>query len=142
LNLLAELAGRVVVPVGVAEELSAGRELGFDVPDLSSLPWVDIRKPAGIGMLALIADLGVGEAQVLALALESPGSVVVLDDLLARRMAEVLGLRMTGTLGILLEAKRRGLVPSVGPLIRRLTELGFRVSACTERAVLALAGES
>ena len=56
-------------------------------------------------------------------------------------VAETLGIRLTGTLGLLLDAKRAGLVPAVGPLLDRLVALRFRVAAHTRAAVLKLAGE-
>ena len=75
------------------------------------------------------------------LALESPEAVAVLDDALARRVAETLGLRLTGTLGVLLDAKRAGLVEVIAPLLDRLDALRFRLAAHTRAAVLRLAGE-
>ena len=89
----------------------------------------------------LISDLGAGESEVLMLGLELPDSVLILDDGLARRVAESLGLRFTGTLGLLLDAKRAGLISAVSPLLDRLQELRFRVAPHTRRAILDLAGE-
>ena len=63
--------------------------------------------------LRLITDLGPGESEVLALALETPNSVVILDDDLARRTAEMSGIRLTGTLGMLLDAKQAGLLEEI-----------------------------
>ena len=56
-------------------------------------------------------------------------------------MAEALGLRLTGTLGLLLDAKRAGLIPAVGPYLDRLQTLRFRLAPHTRVAVLELAGE-
>jgi len=67
--------------------------------------------------------------------------VVVLDDALARRVAETLGLNVTGTLGLLLDAKRASLIPAVGPLLDQLEALRFRLAPHTCAAVLKLAGE-
>jgi hypothetical protein len=75
------------------------------------------------------------------LALESREAVAVLDDAFARRIAETLGLRHTGTLGLLLDAKQAGLVAAVRPLLDRLQALRFRLAAHTRTAVLKLAGE-
>jgi predicted nucleic acid-binding protein len=108
---------------------------------LSQLDWVDIREPASTAALRLVTDLGRGEAAVLALALELPDTLVVLDDALARQIAEGLGLRYTGTLGLLLAAKRAGLVPGIAPLLDQLQALGFRLDPRTRLAVLKLAGE-
>jgi predicted nucleic acid-binding protein len=75
------------------------------------------------------------------LALESPDSVAVLDDALARRVALTLGIKLTGTLGLLLDCKAAGLVPSVRPFLDRLQELGFRLSRRARILVLRSAGE-
>ncbi|MGQ0593878.1 MAG: DUF3368 domain-containing protein [Gammaproteobacteria bacterium] len=93
-------------------------------------------------MLSLVTDLGPGETEVLALALESQDPIVILDDALARQVASVLKLRLTGTLGLLVDAKRKGLVPSVAPLLNELQALGFRTAVHTRAAVLKRAGEA
>ena len=76
------------------------------------------------------------------LALDAPECVVVLDYALARRVALTLNLRLTGTLGLLIDAKRAGLVPRVEPYLDRLQELRFRLASHTRAAVLKLAGET
>ena len=85
--------------------------------------------------------LDAGEATVIALALEIENSVLILDDLKARKIARAIGIRWTGTLGVLIEAKSRGIVLSVKPLLRELRNRGFWISddLCSE--VLTLAGE-
>lgn len=76
------------------------------------------------------------------LALEMPGSIVLLDDALARRVAVAKGIPIKGTLGLLLDAKRAGQPAAVKPSLDRLQELGFRLAKETREAVLKLAGES
>jgi hypothetical protein len=61
------------------------------------------------------------------LALEFPGATVILDDLLARRVAESLNLHLTGTLGLLLDAKQAGLISQVRPFLDQLQTLRFRI---------------
>lgn len=141
LDLFPQLVNRVIVPVAVVDELAIGRAAGLFLPDPTTLKWVSIQRPASIRALPLITDLGPGESEVLMLGLELPDSVLVLDDGLARRVAESLGLRFTGTLGLLLDAKRAGLIPEVRPLLDRLQALRFRLAPDTRRAVLTLAGE-
>jgi predicted nucleic acid-binding protein len=102
---------------------------------------VAVRHVSHPGLLPLATDLGPGESEVLALGVEMPGSLVVLDDGLARRYAHALGLRLTGTLGVLLRAKRGGLLPEIAPILRQLDSLRFRLDPDTCRAVLKLAGE-
>lgn len=77
----------------------------------SELAWISVRRPASAGALPLVTDLGPGETEVLMLALESPEAVAVLEDALARRVAKALELRFTGTLGLLIDAKRAKLIP-------------------------------
>ncbi len=62
------------------------------------------------------------------LALESTTSIVVLDDRDARRVARQLGFPLTGTLGLLVDAKARGLVRAVAPLLDELESHNFRMS--------------
>jgi len=141
LNVLPALATNVLAPPAVVEELAQGRVLGVPLPDITTLDWLTIRRPVSELAAALVTDLGPGETQVLMLALELRETVVVLDDAQARRMAEALGLRLTGTLGVLLDAKRAGLIPAVGPFLDRLQSLRFHLAAHTYAAVLELAGE-
>lgn len=142
LDLLPRLVGRIAVPEAVAEELEAGRSLGHDLPDITSLDWVSVRAPAPSSDL-FSPDLGRGEVDVLRLALESPAGDVtlILDDMRAREAAAARGLKFTGTLGVLLEAKRVGLLTEVRPHLDRLDELGFRLARHTRAAALKLAGE-
>jgi predicted nucleic acid-binding protein len=98
--------------------------------------------PSSAIALPLVTDLGAGEKEVLALALESLDSVCILDDALARQVAKTLRLRVTGTLGILIDAKRVGLIPTVRSFIDQLQSLGFRLAPGTRAAVLRLTGES
>lgn len=140
--LLERLAGTVHVPPAVLMELAEGRALGLDLPDPSSFPWVRVEPPKGRAVLPLVRDLGPGEREVLALALEADAPVVVvLDDLAARRVAQGLDIPVVGALGLLAQGKEAGLLPAVAPLLDRLDALGFRLSSVTRRAVLDLAKE-
>ncbi len=141
LDLLRRLAGNIIVPRAVVDELAVGRMAGLSLPDPSKLDWVLVRRPRGEQAVRLITDLGPGESEVLMLGLELPDTVLILDDGLARRVAESLELRFTGTLGLLLDAKRLELIPAVSPLLDQLQELRFRLAPHTRRAVLELAGE-
>ena len=141
IDLFPKLVGRVIVPPAVIDELAEGRRLGQNLPDLTVLHWVEVRHPVSERAIPLVTNLGPGEAAVLMLALELPDTVIVLDDALARRIAETLGLHFTGTLGLLLDAKRAGLIHAVRPVLDQLQSLRFRVASHTRAAVLKLAGE-
>ncbi len=141
LHILPLLAGRIVVPPAVVAETEEGQRRGVNLPHLAEHDWLKVRKPSCIDALHLVFDLGPGETQVLALALELPGAVVVSDDALARRVAESLKFPLTGTLGLLLDAERAGIITAVTPLIDHLKTLGCRLAPQTSEAVLKLAGE-
>lgn len=141
LHLLPALVSQVILPPAVVVELAAGRSRGINLPDPANLQWVAVRQPISAPALPLAVGLGPGEREVLALALESSDAIVVLDDQLARQTAGMLGLRLTGTLGILLDAKKRGLINAVAPMLDQLQNLRFRLAPQTRAAVLKLAGE-
>jgi uncharacterized protein len=136
------LAGHVIIPPAVVEEIEVGRAAGVNLPDLSKLEWISVRRPKAESALPLVTDLGPGETEVLMLGLELKESIVVLDDAFARQVAETLAVRFTGTLGLLLDAKRSGIIPSIRPLLDQLQQLRFRLSSQTRIAVLQLAGEN
>jgi predicted nucleic acid-binding protein len=82
-----------------------------------------------------------GEAEVLALAIEHKARLVVIDELKGRRYAHRLGLSLTGTLGVLLLAKERGLITAIAPVIEQLNDNGLYFSSELVEQTLALAGE-
>ncbi len=142
LHIIPKLANQVFIPSAVVEEIKIGHSLGVNLPKLEELEWVTVRRPISELALPLVSNLGPGETEVLMLALEMREAVAVLDDALAREMAETLDLRLTGTLGLLLDAKKAGLVPALRPLLDKLQSLRFRLAPRTYSAVLALSGES
>jgi len=142
LSLLKDIYQKIVIPEAVLKEIEDGRRLNFSLPDLQTISWIEIRAIKAHRMLSLITSLGLGEREVLSLGVESPDSVLILDDLLARRYANYLKLRFTGTLGILLKAKQLGLIPAIKPKLKRFEELKFRIDKKTYWRVLGMAGES
>lgn len=127
LNLLPAVYGRITIPQAVLLEINEGHRGGVMLPWTESLPWIDVKQVSHGAMLAMVSDLDPGEREVLALAIESPASLAILDDRLARRHAQILRIRFIGTLGILLLAKRRGYLPAVAPVLDELERLRFRL---------------
>jgi predicted nucleic acid-binding protein len=141
LDLLQKLYQRITVPQAVADELKVGGDQGEDVPNIREYEWLKVRSVRVPEVITLITDLGAGEAQVLALAIEEPGSLVILDDSLARQIARLRSLRITGTAGVLLKAKHEGHILAVAPLLDRLMQLDFRLSDAVKAKILRLARE-
>src|SRR5262245_4261079 len=84
LHLLQQLYRAVTIPLAVQEELETGKRRGIDVPDVGSLSWICLRPVSSAALVPAVVDLGRGEAEVLALGLEITGSLLILDDQLAR----------------------------------------------------------
>jgi hypothetical protein len=141
LGLLRTLYGDVVVPFAVATELRAKGEASFHETE-SFLQSVQVQSLAN-SMLsrALSADLGAGEAEVIALAADVPGALVVMDGAEGRRVARGLGLYVTGTVGVLTEAKARGHIPAIAPLLDQLVSHGLWLSERMRRIILDAASE-
>ncbi len=66
-----------------------------------------------------------GEASAIALALETPGSTIILDDYKARKIAAQLGISFTGTIGVIIIAKLTGFIPSIKTVLEKLRETDF-----------------
>lgn len=141
LGLLPHLFGKIWTTNEVLIELEEGRRRGFDVPEPNRIPWIDVVKPQSIPSEWLALDLGAGELSVMALALENRNRVVLLDDALARRIAQAADLVVWGTLRILMAAKEKGLIERIEPFLERLSLSGMWISNDVRRRVLSLAGE-
>ncbi len=141
LDVLNVLYGQITIPEAVAGELNVGRAHGLSLPDVSSISWMTVKTPQGQALLPLVPDLGPGEREAIALAIETKDSLLILDDALARKHAQLLGITMTGTLGVLLKAKQTGHLKAVEPALDHLEALGFYLDAATRAAVLKLAQE-
>lgn len=141
INWLPKLFAEVWTPEAVKDELLAGRSKGYDVPNPADFNWLQIVNPKSMPSEWLALDLGAGEIAAMALALENPNHIVLLDDMLARRTAQAAGLQIWGTLKVLLEAKSQGLVDKIEPYIINLSEVGMWVSTEVKQRILILAGE-
>jgi len=109
-------------------------------PSLGELPlWIEKRDV--LTMPAFSRTLDPGERAAIALAMQVSADFVVLDDLAGRLMAAELGLTVTGSLGLLVRAKRNGLVREVRPFMAEMIANGLYTSEQLRREILELAGE-
>ena len=138
---LPQLFNEIWAPPAVVEELKEGQNRGYHVPIASHYHWLQIVEPQFIPSEWLSLDLGKGERAVMALGLENPERIVILDDGLARRIAQAAGLEVWGTLKILLEAKNQGLTEKIAPLIDQMIAAGMWLSMDIRHRILKLAGE-
>ena len=86
-------------------------------------------------------QLDKGESSAIALALETPDSTVILDDYKARKIAHQLGIIYTGTIGVIIKAKLKEIIPSIKPLLEKIKQTDFRLSSEIEFLALKEAKE-
>ena len=82
-----------------------------------------------------------GESSAIALALETPESILILDDYKARKIATHLGLALTGTIGVIVKAKINGVIFSIKPTLEDIKKTNFRISPELELLAFKEAGE-
>ena len=143
LNLLKDLFHELLIPPAVYHEVvieGGGRPGSEEVREASWIRVVEIRDKHLKRLLQFLLDEG--ESEVIVLALEVKASLVLLDDREARLQAKRLGLRVTGTLGVLLRAKKLRLIESLREELDKLKKTGFRISRSLEEEILNAAGES
>jgi len=126
LDVLKELYGKVFI----TEEVS--KEFGKTVPD-----WIEVRKVRDNKYLKLMKNfVDLGEASTIALAVETDAIVIILDDLKARKLAQKLNLKITGTIGVLVKARKRNIITSTQEVLNKLRNEGFRISDEIEKEFL------
>lgn len=141
LDVLEALFGKVVVPPAVVTELHAKREL-FPKAGDAAVCFEVVHPDDKLLIRGFRSAVHAGEAECLALAMENPGSLLLLDDLQARALATANSLPFTGTLGCLVEAKAIGIINAVAPLIEQLrVSARFWISMEVESRVLKDVGE-
>ncbi len=131
LELLKELYQNLIATQQVADEFGEG------LPN-----WIEIINPKDQQkqkMLELHIDKG--EASAITLALEISADLIILDDYKARQVAEKLSLNITGTLGIIVSAKNKGIISSIKPALNKLQQINFRVSENLIKTALKESGE-
>lgn len=142
IELLPLVCEELVIPFSVIDEVSTGSKSD------AGRAWL-----AGNGARFTVAspfiptqleeaDLGRGEAEVLAWAVAHPGFTTVLDDRQGRVWARKLKLPLTGSLGVVVFLKRQGLIPAARPAIEKIRSAGGYVSEAAIIAALTAAGES
>ena len=131
LDLLKKLFGTITTTSVVKAEF------GLPLPK-----WVEIKEPINTKYQSILeASVDKGEASAIALALEFDDCLLIIDDLKGRKFASQLGLSIIGTIGVIVDAKLIGIIPSIKPLIAKIRNTNFRISKQLEAVLLGKAGE-
>jgi predicted nucleic acid-binding protein len=131
LDLLHKVYGQIITTHEIASEY------GEILPE-----WVEIVKVSDKYRQQLLEmQIDKGESSAIALALEIPDSLIILDDYKARKIAERLGISFTGTIGVIIKAKLSGIIPSIKPLLKKIKQTNFRITNDIEIQALSEANE-
>jgi predicted nucleic acid-binding protein len=141
LDLLLALRTRIVVPAPVLKEIRAKGARDSTVQAIRRATFLDEVPAPPIPDRIRRWDLGRGESSVLAWAVQRPDTIALLDDLQARRCAESLGVSVLGTAGLVLLAKRKGIIAAASPVLRELIAAGMYLAEPTLAGLLGRAGE-
>lgn len=146
LDLLHSLFGYILIPAEVCGEMVGVGKVVPGTKEVQELSWITTKEVVDQQWIADILDneenIDVGEAAALVLALETKADVLLMDERRGRAVAAEYGIKVVGLLGILLQAKERGLISAVKPVMEKLiTEASFRVSSSLYKTVLQAASE-
>jgi uncharacterized protein len=120
LDVLRELYGNIFIPAAVYQEIEAGKHKSY-YQDLVKLGWIKITPVKDKQAVKYFLDLDAGEAETIVLATELHADLVILDEKLGRFYAKHADLKVTGTIGVLIKAKREGLIKELKPMLIELT---------------------
>jgi len=136
LHILQALYKEIVIPEAVYKEVFEFRQ------EIEKPEWIKVKnisdKSAG---RFLVSSLGPGESEAIVLALESKSDLLLLDDYRARNYANSVGLKITGTAGILVDARDKGIIDKVKEVLDALIKSDYRISESLYQAVIKKAGE-
>jgi uncharacterized protein len=147
LDLLEKLYTSIIIPQAVYNEMVAVGKVVPGAWEVQTFFWIQIQAVTNAQSVVDIQtsqdNIDLGEAEAIVLSLELNADLVLMDERRGRAVAIDYGLKVTGLLGVLVQAKRNGLIACVKPLMDRLIEqVDFRVGSQLYETVLQASGES
>ena len=142
LNLLRELFGKIIIPVEVYNEVTTGNHPAVEaVPSAQWIEVLTIQAPTKVLQLQRKSKLDLGESATIILAEELKANRVLIYERLGRKVAQSRNLPVTGTIGLLLIAKKKGIITEIKPILDQFLKQGKRISLILYQEVLDMAGE-
>jgi predicted nucleic acid-binding protein len=139
---LERLYEEILVPREVIEEIEAGGPQGFGVAEIAAATWLH-RWPVSVQPSPLLCNtLDKGEAGVIQLALDEGVGTICIDETVGRRLARLCGLQVTGSIGLLLRARREGRIDSLGKVMDQMRARGIWLSDAVVTFALRESGEA
>lgn len=146
LDLLQKLYQRIIIPEAVYRELTSVEKPVPGTKEVQTLDWIETRQVVDTALVEQLSEekrLDIGESEAIALAVELKAELLLIDERKGRQEAINQGLKITGLLGILIEAKLKELIPDVKPLLDDLIIIAnFRVSEPLYQQILQITKES
>ncbi len=131
LEMLHKLFGSIITTTEIASEF------GQPLPS-----WIEVKQPSDNTYQSIIeASVDKGEASAIALAIELDDCLLIIDDLKGRKFANQIGLAIIGTIGVIVDAKLAGIIPSVKPILTKIKSTNFRITDELEAIILKRSGE-
>ena len=128
LSLLEQLYNHVLVPFEVCQEIEAGGASDFGVNEFRKASFIEKRSNSSNITPFLRNAIDLGEASVIQLALDENIHTVCIDEAMGRRIARLNGLKLTGSIGVLIRAKQNGFDFSMRGAINRMQSQGIYLS--------------
>lgn len=142
LDILKKLYGEIIIPKAVYRELSAKTESICKKAVDRSLEWIRVENIKNqMAKTMYKTQLHDGEVEVMILSKEIAADIVIIDDANAKKHAKYLGLPVTGTLGVLIKAKREGHINELKPILHQMAENGIYISKSLIELCLKQVGE-
>ena len=142
LGLLKQLYGEVLIPEAVYREISAKQNSVARIELDKSLDWIRVCKIENeMAKLFYKSQLHDGEVEVMILGKEEEATLLIIDDKNAKRYAKYLTFNVTGTLGVLLKAKKEGYIDLIKPLLCKMVSEGIFIDTRIQDFCLKQAGE-
>jgi predicted nucleic acid-binding protein len=137
LEILQRLYGNIYIPIAVSQEVAfKGNNL------LQRNPWMKIKHVNdNLARDAFSVSLHSGEVEAMLLTRQLGADLLIIDDGLARKYAKRLNITITGTVGVILQAKNKGIIPRVKPILDDIISNGFFLSEQVRREILIVANE-
>lgn len=140
-DILRSLYQEIIIPNAVYQEVTA-KEDSACMQIKTAGSWIRIKHIQDHTEKKMYkAKLHEGEVEVMILAQELNADLVIIDDNAAKKTAKYLGLTVTGTLGVLLKAKKHKIIENIYPLLTEMKKNGFYIDSVLENMVLKQAGE-
>lgn len=134
IDVLHILYGEITITPAVNKELD---RVSTHSNSLAQIDWIKVKLPRNRELVAkLLEELDLGEAESIALAVEEKAEYLIIDEYAGRKIADAMGVKIVGILGVLIQAKSKGIIPSVKDPIERLVEIGFRLNEQLIESVL------